>query len=227
MRRLDVTGERYHSLIAIKRIPSKYGTRWSFACDCGGMTDAFLSNVRTGKIRSCGCLSSRNTMGQRSTKHGHSVGFKKSKTRMAYGNAKNRCFNPNSEKFLQYGGRGITMCDEWVSDFRAFLRDMGECPVGLTLDRINVNGNYEPGNCRWATPTVQANNKQNSIRVGDYTLKEYAASVGVKYKRLHYRIKRHGETPEQAVAWFKSRLLARNSKRNHFGLKRQSHDLSD
>lgn len=198
MRRLDITGERYGLLVAIERLEGVANSRWRFRCDCGNETTAILTNVRSGQIKSCGCAGSRTTIGARSLKHGHSVGFHKSRTAAAWRNAKTRCFNTSHEKYPAYGGRGVTMCPEWTNDFSAFLRDMGECPDGLTLERKDVNGNYEPDNCLWATRTVQDNNKRDTIRVGALSLKQYADTVGVDYKRLHHRMNRHGETAQQA-----------------------------
>ena len=163
MKRLDITGERYGKLVAIRRLAQHTTSRWVFKCDCGNKTEAFLSNVRTGQVRSCGCAGSQKSIGARSLKHGHSIGFRKSRTAMAWRNAKTRCFNKKNVKYPAYGGRGITMCQEWANDFSTFLRDMGECPEGLTLDRIDVNGNYEPGNCRWTTWKVQSSNRRKKL----------------------------------------------------------------
>lgn len=203
MQRLDITGERYGRLIAVSRIPGTAPSRWRFKCDCGGKTTALLSNIRTGQIISCGCAGSRQTIGRRSLKHGHSVGFQKSRTAAAWHNAKTRCFYEKGEGYANYGGRGITMCEEWADDFGAFLRDMGECPDGLTLERDDVNGNYEPGNCRWATMQDQQNNRRDSIvRTEGMPLKDFAASLGLKYKSLCRRISLYGESPEEAAAWY-------------------------
>lgn len=199
MKRLDITGERYGKLVAVRRLPKHTLSRWVLRCDCGKKTEAYLSNVRSGQVQSCGCAGSQATIGTRSLKHGHSVGFKKSKTAAAWRNAKTRCFNKKGRNYPQYGGRGIIMCDEWANDFRAFLRDMGECPEGLTLERVYVNGNYEPGNCCWATTAEQGVNRRNSIHVGAMPLKKYASSIGVDYKRLHYRMRRYSETPQEAA----------------------------
>lgn len=156
---------------------------------------------------------SRTTIGLRSTKHGHSTGFRKSRTAASWHNAKTRCFNSMNAKYPQYGGRGITMCQEWAQNFMVFLRDMGECPDGLTLERIDVNGNYEPGNCRWATNREQSRNKRNTVFVeiggNRITLTEFAATSGVSYKYLHYRMQRHGESAEVATL----RIIAKRNRK--------------
>lgn len=78
---------------------------------------------------------------------------------------KSRCTNPKNNRFKYYGARGIKVCDRWMQSYEAFLEDMGRRPVGRSIDRIDVNGDYEPGNCRWATATEQANNKRRSVTV--------------------------------------------------------------
>jgi len=140
----------------------------------------------------------------RSLTHGHKVGYRASRTLKSYQHAKSRCFNPNDEKYPVYGGRGISMCKRWVDSFEEFLADMGECPAGLTLDRIDVNGDYEPRNCRWTTPQVQVRNKTNNVFVthaGEtMILKDFADRMGVGYKALHARVKYRGQTPHEAAA---------------------------
>lgn len=106
---------------------------------------------------------------------------------------KTRCLNPNTAYYRYYGGRGISVCERWMS-YRLFLMDMGERPEGMSLDRIDTNGNYEPGNCRWATSKEQSVNKRN-VRLYEMDgvklcAKDWAGRKGVKYDRLRYLIKK-------------------------------------
>lgn len=94
--------------------------------------------------------------------HGHAGGGHQSRTYRIWCGMKQRCANPKATGWERYGGRGIRVCERWM-DYRNFLADMGEVPEGLSIDRINPDGNYEPGNCRWATDKVQANNKSRNV----------------------------------------------------------------
>jgi hypothetical protein len=110
-----------------------------------------------------------------------------------------RCFNPNIEKYKNYGGRGITVCERWL-DFENFLSDMGEPPKGYSLDRIDNFGNYEPDNCKWSTQEQQQNNKRNNIIIeynGEvHTLAEWSTKLNVRYGSLWNRYKRKWSTKE-------------------------------
>ena len=113
-----------------------------------------------------------------------------------------RCHNPNHEKWPTYGGRGIAVCERWRKSFADFLADMGERPVGTTIERIDVTGNYEPGNCRWATSREQHSNKRNSrkitIRGETLCLAEWEERSGTNRETISKRIAR-GINPESAV----------------------------
>lgn len=146
-------------------------TKHKCLCDCGNIHYATLNAMRSGGTMSCGCLN-RELASARFKKHG--MRFKPEYT--AWQLMKDRCTNPNSGCFSYYGGRGITVCARWFGDFRNFLADMGMRPSSKhTLDRIDGNGNYEPGNCRWATRKEQSRNRSNTQLV---TFRDQTKSLG-------------------------------------------------
>ena len=167
-------------------------------CDCGNVVNVPATYVRTGKRVSCGCGKNYYST------HGHSKNRIISRTYRAWSNMITRCtrLSEDDKDFKSYQGRGICVCDQWFS-FAAFLQDMGECPSGLEIDRIDVNGHYEPGNCRWVDNRTQARNKRNNHVVelhGDrMTIAELADRTGIKYRTLMTRIVQLGWTVEMAV----------------------------
>jgi hypothetical protein len=127
-----------------------------FKCSCGGEKVLEKGNVAAGKIVSCGCFKRQKMRAEKLTH-----GLTRTPAYRSWAQMKTRCENPNYKEFYYYGGRGIKICERWNS-FENFLADMGSRPEGKTLDRINGNGNYEPGNCRWATPLEQSRNRRKS-----------------------------------------------------------------
>lgn len=211
MRTLDLTNKRFGKLIAIKRGPSlKFGsaphTTWTCACDCGKLVTVETQKLRSGHTKSCGCFRIEFTR-MKSTTHGHSAGKIKtgrsSPEYAAWSNAKERCYNRNNKRYKHYGARGIVMCDQWRNRFESFYEHMGPRPRGASLDRIDNDGNYEPGNCRWATNKEQSSNKRNSIKVklasgNEVSLREFSIIHGVPYLRVYKRV-RSGMSPYEAV----------------------------
>ena len=124
--------------------------------------------------------------GGNNRRHGQS----KTRTHNIWCGMRQRCENPTSEYFAHYGGRGIAVCEEWHV-FEQFLADMGYCPTGMSIDRIDNDGDYRPGNCRWASQTEQVRNRRNTIFVDHNgvtrTLLEWGETIGVPYKTMHHR----------------------------------------
>lgn len=130
-------------------------------CQCGREKVVILRNLITGGTSSCGC-ERLESIRLESTRHGMSH----SREHRCWTSMKNRCLNENNHAFKWYGLRGISVCERWMS-FESFYADMGKCPDGMSLDRINNDGCYEKDNCRWATPVQQSNNRRNRYRNAD------------------------------------------------------------
>ena len=198
---VDLTGSSFGMLSVLSFYgKDKYSHNlWLCRCECGSTTIVETRALKMGKTRSCGCLARKLTV-ERNTTH------KGTHTRLygIYNKIKWRCEYPSCNSYRYYGERGIRICDEWKNSFEAF-RDWALSHgyrEDLTIDRIDVNGNYEPNNCRWATKKVQSRNKRNNIRLtfnGETkTLMDWAKERDVKYMVL-YRKYRAGLTPEEIL----------------------------
>lgn len=165
------SGMRFGRLVVLSELPERRRASrvYRCLCDCGNTVDVVSTSLRNSNTRSCGCLRNdpvvrerQSASASRNIRHGHARRNQSDPTHNSWENMKRRCLSPRYKRYAQYGGRGIKICDRWLGPdgFPNFLADMGKRPQGLTLDRVNVDGNYEPGNCRWATNLEQQRNRQ-------------------------------------------------------------------
>lgn len=186
----DLVGLRFGRLIVAAREPNRPGTSdaiWLCHCDCGKSNIVRASHLKSGDVGSCGCLV-RERVSAAKTTHG----MDRTKTYYAWSSIKQRCRNPLNAGYSAYGGRGVDVCDRWHDSFEAFLDDMGVAPIGSSIDRIDNDRGYEPGNCHWATAQQQGSNKRNNVLItalGEtHTLSEWVVITGIAKSTIHSRL---------------------------------------
>lgn len=195
----DLTGQRFGRLLVLERHGStrtKQAT-WLCQCDCGATSVAISLNLGNGNTQSCGCLK-RDVAKKQFTTHGMS----KTRIHSVWATMIQRCVNPKDKGYFRYGGRGISVCDEWL-DFAAFYRDMGECPPGFSLERKKNNLGYSKENCVWATWREQNNNRRNSrlffVNGRKINLTQISEQYGISRSGLNRRLG-NGWSIERAIS---------------------------
>lgn len=208
MAKLNLKGQVFERLTVIEEAGRNHKKEvlWKCKCVCGNTTEVTTYRLRKGETKSCGCLNFDTDKRKTAEVGKANVTHNMSRTRVykTYCSMKERCLNPNSKKYPDYGGRGIKLSEEWDS-FEKFYQWSIEngYTEDLTLDRIDVNGDYEPSNCRWADMKVQSNNKRNNRYIEHNgitkTLSEWAEHYGIKRVTLASRLDRQGLSFEEAI----------------------------
>lgn len=203
----DLTGQKFGRLTVAeyKGSDNGHGAVWECDCSCGAAKIVRARHLKSGAVQSCGCLNKEKTS-ERASTHGMT------NTRLyhIWKQMRHRCYKPYASNYARYGGRGITVCEEWKNDFQAFYdwSMANGYSDDLSIDRIDANGNYEPSNCRWIGLDLQANNKRNNhyltYKGRTQTVAEWSKEVGIKYATLWQRIS-DGWSVEEALTSNKTR----------------------
>lgn len=200
---IDLTGQRFGRWTVLSRaqnMPYSRRSGWLCQCDCGTKKVVDGVSLRRGVTQSCGCLHAEKAR-QRFTTHGG----RRSRLYRIYHEMKTRCYCESNPDYPQYGGRGITICKEWLQDFSRFKEWALQSgyDTGLTIDRMDVNASYSPENCRWVTMKVQNNNKRNNhyltFQGETHTVSEWADITGIPYNTLYSRIAKLGWPVDRAL----------------------------
>lgn len=202
----DLTGKRFGRLVVLRRAEDHItpagnkSAQWLCKCDCGNMKVTSASGLYGGRTKSCGCYNVE-CIKSRTFKHGQSY----TRIHRIWDMMKSRCYYKGNNRYEYYGGRGIVVCDEWKNNFIAFYEWAMSNGYSdeLSIDRIDLNGNYEPSNCRWATKVEQANNKSNNRFITfnnqTHTASQWAKITGIKEATIRYRIIHSNWNVERAL----------------------------
>jgi hypothetical protein len=191
---LDLVGNFYTNLLVLKRVVGKdvKNSYWLCRCVCGKGVVVSGINLKSGNTKSCGCITY--TLGGKS----------KTPEFLVWQSMVQRCYNDKHKRYSKYGARGIKVCQKWKDSFLNFIDDMGKCPKGLSLDRIDNDGDYTPENCAWRTIEEQNNNRGSYNRVIEFngdsgTISQMARRYGIRVSTLFQRIDRLGWSVKKAL----------------------------
>lgn len=194
MKKLNLVGLKFGKLTVVSELEERnpHGkVLFHCKCDCGNEVNVIGSKLKNGWSKSCSCLQ-KETVRERSKIDNKKHGYHKTSIYNTYYSMISRCYNNKNESYQYYGEKGIKVCDRWLESFENFLADMGEKPSeNHSIDRINVFGNYEPLNCRWADKIEQENNKTTNVLIEyqskKYTISELARLLNINYHTLRNR----------------------------------------
>ena len=172
------------------------GDRWACRCECGNMTTVSGNSLTQNHTKSCGCLQ-RESASILAAKYKTKHGLHNTRLYTIWKGMTKRCRDSNAKSFKNYGGRGITVCEEWRTDFQAFYdwSIQNGYRNDLSIDRIDVNGNYEPSNCRWATRKEQSDNKRSTVKYRilyngeEYTVRQLSVKTGISEQTIYWRVR--------------------------------------
>ena len=192
MRPINIKGERFGRLVAVEFVRKTAARKscWSCRCDCGKTAYVPVTDLTSGKTKSCGCLK-KEVVSKRFIKHGDTG----SRLYGIWQGMKGRCYNKKRETYKYYGGKGVAVCDEWLNDYDSFKEWSLKNGYSeeLTIDRIDYNGNYEPENCRWVTKEAQAANTSKNYRItinnSTRHLSEWCKIFCVRYDIVYGRLR--------------------------------------
>lgn len=207
---IDLIGFKYSRLTVVEKTnKKKYGkTLWKCKCDCGNFKEATSSSLKSGDVKSCGCLANETRKNNALKLNNEKHGMSHSRLYRIYHNMVSRCYRKSVNGFENYGGRGIKVCEEWLGE-DGFVNFMNWALSNgykhdLTIDRNDSNGNYEPSNCRWATHKEQANNTRKTTFLEcngeEHSISEWSEITGINANTIRSRLKR-GSTVLEALGY--------------------------
>lgn len=207
---IDLTGQKFDRLTVQSKSPVKGVAgkiQWICICECGNTVTTLGNSLSSGKTKSCGCkkVEAAIETGKQNTTHG----MRNSSEYISWSGMLARCHNPNDASYPRYGGRGIGVCSRWASSFENFYEDMGPKPgPEYSIERDDVNGNYEYSNCRWATDQEQANNRRNnvvhSVDGQSITSAELSRKVGMSRQAVQYHLD-NGLSVEEVIKRYRQK----------------------
>lgn len=191
---IDLTGKKIGMIKVLSRDESVLSrVRWNCLCDCGAFFNSLSQSILSGKKKDCGCVRKMAIFKKLKERSNDKGLLLLKKTKQTYRCMISRCYKKSDKRYMDYGGRGIYVCERWLSSFSLFLEDMGVKEDGQSIDRIDNDGPYSKENCRWASSKTQSRNKRHTIKIGGIPLIDHCESIGIKYSTAYSRFIRNSK----------------------------------